>query len=135
VLRRFENTQIEFEDMLAQRGGLPPLTLTSTEFEQRIERHRGAVAPADDAGRVRDCVLEMEQLAGIEPPAEDRQRRMDMQVEKLSARMRGEHAPAPEARLQSLLGDWLGLSPTGIDHDAREARFLDAMRTALESLG
>jgi hypothetical protein len=135
LLRHMENAQIEPEGFAGRRSELPPLTLCARAFEDRVGRDRSDAAPAADSDGFRDCVLEMEQLAGIEPPAEDRQRRMDMQVERLSARMRGEQALAPEAQLQSLLDTWLELGAAPADQAAREDRFRAALIAALDTLG
>ena len=139
LLCRLEKGEIDVGQYLAGRDELPSLTLACDEFEDRSARQRtglpGEAADAADADHARDCILEMEQLAGIEPPAGDRQRRMDMQVEKLSARMRGEQAPAPEAVLQRLLGDWLRFGPAPSLSAAYEARFRHALLATLDTLG
>jgi hypothetical protein len=80
-------------------------------------------------------VLELESLAGIEPPEVDRQRRMDLQMEKLSARMRGQQAVAAEQALQSLLSDWLQLGTPDASSQSLDSRFQTAVVGVLDTLG
>jgi hypothetical protein len=94
----------------------------------------GNPAATGDHEALRDCVLEIEQLAGIEAPAEDRQRRMDMQVEKLAARMRGVQAPAPGNALRALIATWSELGAVGEHDTALESRFERALQATLETL-
>jgi hypothetical protein len=136
LCRRLESSEIDAEGFRAAESGLPALTLTIEELRSRIEHAiQGTARESGDHELLRDCVLELEQLAGLEPPAEDRQRRMDLQLEKLSARMRGVHAPAPDAALRNLLGDWLQLGPVSTEEAPLEIRFERAFEAALDTLG
>lgn len=134
VLLRQEAGESDADTLDSLRENLPPLTMTNDEFGSRLESARaGNPQAVGDTATLRDCVLGIEQLAGIEPPEEDRQRRMDMQVEKLSARMRGVQAPAPATALQELLASWITAGP---NHDAGlEMRFRRAVIGTLETFG
>ena len=136
LCRQLESSEIDMERFRAGVAGLPALTLTVEELQSRIEPVlQGAPAESGERDPLRDCVLEIEQLAGLEPPAEDRQRRMDLQLEKLSARMRGVHAPAPDVALQTLLGEWVQLGPVAVADGNLETRFKRAFQATLDTLG
>jgi hypothetical protein len=120
-----------------EREQLPPLRL-------HTRRHAGAhpTLARWATCRIRSphqhcatCVLELESLAGIEPPEVDRQRRMDLQMEKLSARMRGQQAVAAEQALQSLLSDWLQLGTPDASSQSLDSRFQTAVVGVLDTLG
>ena len=136
LCRQLERSAIDGDGYRAAESGLPTLSLAADELRARVEQVlEGHEAEFGDREMLRDCVLEIEQLAGLEPPAEDRQRRMDLQLEKLSARMRGVHAPAPDVALQNLLGEWLQLGPVATGDATLETRFKRALDAALETLG
>jgi hypothetical protein len=135
LCRRFERGEIDASAFAAARSGLAPLSLAAEEIEGRIQPLlEGNPAATGDHEALRDCVLEIEQLAGIEAPAEDRQRRMDMQVEKLAARMRGVQAPAPGNALRALIATWSELGAVGEHDTALESRFERALQATLETL-
>jgi len=78
----------------------------------------------------RQVVVEMECLAGLETPAEDQQRRMDFQVQRLSSRL-GAHAPRPElaAERAELQQRWLSSFPHQPEHhQALEKRYQAAAK-------
>ncbi len=136
LLRKLEAKQIEGEAFTTAQSQLAPITIAADGFQARIDAsasgHADATAQSD---ALRDCVLELEQLAGVEPPESDRQRRMDLQVEKLSARMQGIQAPAPAAALEELLTRWIELGLVGDADAGLEARFKHAVAAMLETLG
>ena len=86
-----------------------------------------------DAEPAHDLLVRIEFLAGLASPSEDRQRRMDYQVRRLSARMRGGSAvETPGNELTGLLAQWFALTgPIALQTDAR---FLIAAKTAVEAL-
>ncbi|HQY54880.1 MAG TPA: hypothetical protein PLU65_06585, partial [Dokdonella sp.] len=136
LLRRFETRQIDGEALSAARARLAPLVIGADAFQARIEAVADGYAIATaDADDLRDCVLEAEQLAGLESAGEDRQRRMDLQVEKLAARMRGVQAPAAAAALEELMTRWIELGLPGDGDGEREARFKHAAAAILDTLG
>ena len=73
----------------------------------------------------------MEIFAGLESPQDDRDRRRELQVERLSARMRGGAAMTPHQELTDLLSRWTTLAPASAALDARLSRNLAA---AVETL-
>ena len=135
LLRKLESCEIDAATFEAAREVLPALTIASDEFQDRRNAFSDGSMRNDDFDAARDCVLEMEQLAGVEPPESDRQRRMDLQMEKLSARMQGIQAPAPAAALEMLLTSWIEIGPIGTGERGLEARFKRAVVSALDSLG
>lgn len=136
LLRTFEAGETDVAAVNAARESLPALRVATDELQSRLDSAiDGQTESGADSDSLRDCVLEIEQLAGIEPPEEDRQRRMDLQVEKLSARMRGVQAPAPAAALEQLLTDWINLGPISSTDIQFEARFKRAVLATLETLG
>lgn len=136
LLRKLEAKQIDGEAFTTARSQLAPITIAADAFQARIDASlSGDANMTADSDVLRDCVLELEQLAGVEPPEADRQRRMDLQVEKLAARMRGVHAPAPAAALEAHLTHWIELGRVG-DADAElEARFKRAITAMLDTIG
>lgn len=84
-------------------------------FEQRLARLRGA--PADravtqaQAALGERLVLEYEHLAGCESPAEQKQARLNLQVEKLAARMASGQSPSPALERASLDLRWWSIGP------------------------
>ena len=136
LLRQYEKRKIDGEALTAARAQLAPLVIGADAFQARIEALADASAiAAADADELRDCMLEAEQLAGLESAEEDRQRRMDLQVEKLAARMRGVQAPAVAAALEELMTRWIELGLPGDGDVEREARFKRAAAAILDTLG
>jgi hypothetical protein len=87
---------------------------------------------ADDADEAaRNLLVRLEFIAGIASPEEDRQRRMDFQVARLSARMRGGAALAPERELDEVLSAWFGQPPLVLE---LEQRFERAAKAATDIL-
>jgi DNA repair protein SbcC/Rad50 len=63
-------------------------------------------APVEESESAREILVELEALAGVDSPAEDRQRRMNHQVRRLSARMRSGISADAERGLDDLLAAW-----------------------------
>jgi exonuclease SbcC len=95
----------------------------------RSEPAVAAAAGSDEAAR--ELLVRLEFGAGLPSPAEDRQRRMDHQVARLSARMRGGTGQAPGRELDELLAAWFGQPPVS---DELERRFEQAARAAADTL-
>jgi DNA repair protein SbcC/Rad50 len=108
------------------------------EFSMLQERRRrsgeGTVeaAGAETLDAARDVLIRLEFLGGVPTPAEDSARRMNYQVSRLSARMRGGSAASPDRELAALLADWFALP--GSVPDALDERFERAARAALATL-
>ena len=63
----------------------------------------------DDIDSARDLLVQLDYHSGVETPAEDRQRRMDWQVGRLSHRLRQGGTTAPREELLDLLVRWVSL--------------------------
>jgi len=90
-----------------------------------------AGTPGGDEENARDLLVRLEFSAGAASPAGDRQRRMDYQVARLSARMRGATTMAPEAELDMLFSAWFEQTPQS---EELEQRFETAAKNAIEAL-
>ena len=87
-------------------------------------------AALDDAQR--EVLVELELLAGIESPADDRERRRTVQIGRLSARMGGGSATSPAEELAALLQRWCELGvPVDAGFDGRIERALVAAMDTL----
>lgn len=89
-----------------------------------------AAATADDDAEHREVLIRIEIFAGLESPAEDQERRRQVQIERLSARMRGGTASTPQQELISLLERWTQLPPS----PALDARFERDVAAAIGTL-
>ncbi len=106
---------------------------TNADFDKSLQaRFENTPDNGVDEDRATDTLVRLEALAGIESPAEERQRRMDLQVRRLSTRMRGGGNQEPDAELASLMGEWFAL---GQSADAsRDARFERAAQAVIDTL-
>jgi hypothetical protein len=111
-------------------------TLTSAaEFDASLAVRQalvqaGASSTPDDAD-ARGILVRLEFLAGVESPDEDRQLRMNHQVQRLSSRMREGANVNPERELSDLLQQWFAQAP---QLAMLEERFAAAANAAVESL-
>jgi predicted component of type VI protein secretion system len=83
----------------------------------------------EDAAR--NLLVDLEFFAGLETPAEDRQRRMNFQVQRLASRMRDRGVATPETELTRLLQAWFAQTA---QQPELEDRFLRAATAAIETL-
>lgn len=97
----------------------------------RACREHALAEPAESDEAARELLVRLEFGAGLPSPAEDRQRRMDHQVARLSARMRGGTSLTPARELDELLAAWFGQPPVS---DELEQRFERAARAAVDTL-
>jgi hypothetical protein len=101
-------------------------------LDARLARAISAPAPAQpDENAARELLVELEFFAGLETPAEDRQRRMNFQVQRLASRMRDRGAITPEAELTRLMQAWFAQTA---QNPELEDRFLRAATAAIETL-
>jgi hypothetical protein len=101
--------------------------LLGARFNQAIG---GASTATIDEDALRDVLIRLEVFGGLESPREDHDRRRALQVERLSARMRGGSAPTPQQELNALLERWSELAP-----DAQfDTRFERAFAAAIGTL-
>ena len=107
--------------------------VSHADFDASLQsRFDGSQNVAADANGVGDVLVRLEMLAGIESPASDRQRRMDLQVRRLSSRMRGGESQDAEGELSSLMREWFALGP--VADAALDARFERAAQSAIDNL-
>jgi hypothetical protein len=97
----------------------------ATRFEAALQGSGGDAigdesADAGDEAQ-REVLIRLEIFAGLESPREDHDRRRALQIERLSARMRGAASLTPQQELAALLVRWTGLAPSTV-HDARFER-------------
>lgn len=99
---------------------------------QRHQYATGGGVASEESEAARELLVQLEFLAGVESAQEDRQRRMNHQVHRLSSRMRGGAASAsPQAELTELLAQWFAQSA---QPDALEQRFERAATAAIDAL-
>ena len=112
------------------------LQATAADFAAALDARyaratEGNTPPPSDAAQARNRLVELEFLAGADTPAEDRQRRMNYQVQRLAARMRDSSTPTPEAELTRILLGWFAQAPQDVE---LEMRFVHAAHAALATL-
>ncbi len=135
VLQAWESGALSREDALAQWAALPPI---AADFAVPLEAHHArlrdgaARSPADTHDEALDILVRLEFLGGVESPPADRQRRMDIQVQRLSSRLRGGAADDPAAELAALLTRWFALPAAPAAE--LERRFARAAQAAIETL-
>ena len=104
---------------------------SAAEFDASLTaRHAGETIDTDEAA-ARETLVGLEFLAGVESPGEDRQLRMNHQVQRLSTRMREGARAEPERELADLLKRWFAQAPQSPE---LEQRFAVAARAAIDSL-
>ncbi len=105
----------------------------AARFEAAIERRGFAQTDtgASDETELRDMLIRIEIFAGVESPREDHERRRELQIERLSARLRGGPAATPHQELADWLTRWTELPPASAELDERLRRDLAA---AIETL-
>ena len=134
ALLRAVETGEQSAETIAPRWGEPssPLDFAAV-LDNRLARAAAASAAGQDADeiRARDLLVEIEFFAGIETPAEDRQRRMNFQVQRLALRMRDRGAATPESELIRLMQAWFAQAPQTA---ALEDRFAHAAAAAIDTL-
>ena len=111
--------------------------LAAAALNERIARLRTALATAADSGQLesqaqaaRKLLLEYEFLAGVESPPGDRQSRLNLQVEKLSARMSSGQSRSPAEERAALDLRWWATGPLATaEREALSARLERALPT------
>jgi hypothetical protein len=114
-------------------GEWADIGVTHAEFDKplhaRFENTGGHAADVDVAT---DTLVRLEMLAGIDSPASDRQRRMDLQVRRLSSHLRGGANQDAESELTSLFAEWFALG--AVADTALDERFDRAAQGAIDHL-
>lgn len=99
---------------------------------RRSRRNEAGGVATEAVEAARDALVRLEFLAGAPSPADDRERRMNYQVSRLSARLRGGATVNPESELTGLLLAWFALR--GPLPPELERRFDAASDAALSTL-
>jgi DNA repair protein SbcC/Rad50 len=132
LCRAAEGAEQSGEDLQAAWQAAPRGDIAASALDERFEAAvRGEVANEPDETEHREVLIRLEIFAGLESPDDDRDRRRELQVERLSARMRGGAATTPHQELTDLLARWTALAPASAELDARLRRDLTA---AIETL-
>jgi DNA repair protein SbcC/Rad50 len=133
LCRSAERAEQSSDDLQAAWDAAPRSDIASAPLATRFEsalQNREVAADADETEH-REVLIRLEIFAGLESPQDDRDRRRELQVERLSARMRGGAATTPHQELTDLLSRWTTLAPTTAELDERLRRNLAA---AIETL-
>lgn len=111
------------------------LAAARTVADEGIDEDTLAGQVTDNGESARQVVIEMEFLAGLDSPAEDRQARMNFQVERLAQRMseRGE-APGLADELAGLRERWYASFPQPLDQHEDMAKRFRKCQNVLESM-
>jgi len=133
LCRSAERAELSADDLQAAWEAAPQSDIASSALATRFESasRNSAIAGDSDEAEHREVLIRMEIFAGLESPQDDRDRRRELQVERLSARMRGGAAMTPHQELTDLLSRWTTLAPASAALDARLSRNLAA---AVETL-
>ena len=134
-LRHFTAAMQKYAALRLQETGGPAAVMdnlpSAADFDASLSaRHAGETIDMDEAA-ARATLVSLEFLAGVESPGEDRQLRMNHQVQRLSTRMREGARAEPERELADLLKRWFAQAPQPLE---LEQRFAVAARTAIDSL-
>lgn len=119
------------EALLARWSAAPRTDIAAATLDARFQSAFGAAAASDDDARaLQEVLIELETLAGIESPADERELRRELQVARLAQRMGGA-APESDDELAALLTRWTVLPCASA---AQNARFDAAFARALDGL-
>ena len=133
LCRAVERCELEVDTARDQMTALPACDFDTDLIAERFHAAiSGIIGQAADESEFRDAVILFEQFAGIETPQADRQRRLDLQVGQLSARLRGDDRAEPSERLATLMREWLQLGALPGRPDALDQRFERAYLAALD---
>ena len=133
LCRAAERAEQSADDLKAAWETAPRVDIGSGALDARFASAlEGEPSATDsDVPEHREVLIRLEIFAGLESPEDDRDRRRELQVERLSARMRGGAATTPHQELAELLSRWTTLAPASAELDARLRRDLAA---AIETL-
>ncbi|WP_313918843.1 DUF349 domain-containing protein [Tahibacter sp.] len=128
-------------DAAAAAAQWSPLTETAGTLQAALQQrfdaaaNHAAAADPDDGEARRDLLVALEFLGAIDTPAEDKSRRMDLQITRLSRHMSGDTRRGAREELLALLQRWveLGALPAA-DAAVLQPRFRRAVDAALTQL-
>ena len=137
LCRAAEDSAETDEDLRAAWDSAPHAEIAAGALATRFEsalRNRSDIAQAlagVDVDALREVLIRLEIFAGLDSPREDHDRRRKLQVERLSARMRGGSAMTPHQELGELLTRWTEIAPTPSELDERLRQDLAAATETL----
>ena len=133
LCRAAERAEQSADDLKAAWETAPRVDIGSGALDARFASALEGEPSANDSDvpEHREVLIRLEIFAGLDSPEDDRDRRRELQVERLSARMRGGAATTPHQELAELLSRWTTLAPASAELDARLRRDLAA---AIETL-
>ncbi|HEY6939838.1 DUF349 domain-containing protein [Dokdonella sp.] len=133
--RALETATISADTARDRWQPVPPADVAAQALQARFDAAQSGAPPRGDADldeQLRDTLVELELLAGLESPAHDLERRRAVQIGRLSARMGGGPTIGPAEELARLLQRW---SDGGAPGDASlDARFERAVVAAVDLL-
>lgn len=133
LCRAVERCELEVDAARDQMAALPAGEIDREVIAERFHAATsGIIAAAAAVEEFRDAVIGWEQFAGVDTPEVDRQRRLDLQVGQLSARLRGDDRAEPAERLATLMHEWLQLGALPGRPDALDQRFERAYLAAVD---
>jgi DNA repair protein SbcC/Rad50 len=131
LCRRLEDSPGEALPLGEHRDSLPPAGVAAAALDVRWETALQGGARVEAGSEAHAQVLRaLEWLGGLDSPAEEAERRRELQVARLAARLRGDVAPPVADETADLLSRWTSLAPAP-SLDARFERALDAVLASL----
>ncbi|MET0230054.1 MAG: DUF349 domain-containing protein [Rhodanobacteraceae bacterium] len=132
LCRAVEKRERAADDVRADWESAPAGDIAVSALAARFDAalNGNDIAPEDGDSAHRDVLIRIEIFAGLESPPEDHERRREVQIERLSARMRGGATSTAQQELAALLHQWTVLAPS----PALDARFDRAFAAAIGTL-
>lgn len=131
ALLRQAETGAPGETVTAQWAAIAGPAELAAVLDARFARAASTASMEPNENAARDLLVELEFFAGLPTPDEDRQRRMNLQVQRLASRMRDRNAATPESELARLMHAWFAQPPQA---DGLEDRFARAAAAGIETL-
>ncbi len=131
LLRQLESGAVAHAEATSWAASPSTADALAQALDTRFDRARSAASTPTEDAAARARLVELEFLAGVETPDEDRDLRMQHQLQRLASRMRERAGTAPDAELARILTTWFAQAP---QTDALERRFALAAQAAVSSL-
>jgi hypothetical protein len=133
ICRAAETAAAPANSLQERWDAAPPTDIAADVLARRLEAAlAGNALACEDDDAARDVLIELDFLAGTEGAEQERERRRQLQLERLSARMRGGAALAPYDELANLLVRWSELD--AVAAAGCDERLERTVRSALATL-
>jgi len=134
LCRRAETQQETSDALRVAWDAAPAANIATAALLARFEAAMSGTAAGDEDNTddARDILVRLEILAGAESPREDLDLRRALQIDRLSARMRGASAATPQHELAELLVRWTELAHA--PSPALDARLERGLAAAIDTL-